>query len=120
MTFLQRLVVNSIAIVALAATGSVFAQTTVPAVPSVTPAPSCEKPGDAPNMNSSELGRAAAEQKRTNWSKSAKVYLECLKRFIDEQQAAAAPHIRAANAGVEEYNKAVKNFNDQTEATKQQ
>ena len=53
--------------VALAAVGA-QAQTTAPAAPSVTPAPNCEKPGDMPNSGSSEIGKAAAEQKRTKWS----------------------------------------------------
>ena len=98
--------------VALATSGTVFAQTAAPAAPTMTPAPACEKPGDPPSSSPSELGRVAAEAKRTNWTRSMKAYLDCLKAFVTEQQAAAAPHLRAANAAVEEYNKSTKTFND--------
>ena len=36
-----------------------------PAAPTVTPAPNCEKPGDPPSRAPSELGKSAAETKRT-------------------------------------------------------
>ena len=98
--------------IALAITGTAFAQTAAPAAPTITPASTCEKPGDPPSTTPSELGRAAAETKRNNWTRSMKAYLECLKAFVTEQQAAAAPHIRAANTAVEEYNKGTKLFHD--------
>lgn len=40
----------------------------------------------------------------------------CLKRFVEEQQAAAAPHVKAANAAVDEFSRAVKIHNDQIDA----
>ena len=69
-------------------------------------------------MMTSELGKSAAEMKRNNWTKNMKSYLECLKTFVSDQQAAAAPHIRASNAAVEEFNKSMKTFNDQIDAAK--
>ena len=105
--------------VALGTTSTVFAQTTAPAAPTVIPAPNCEKPGESPSMNTSELAKSAAETKRSNWLKNTKAYLDCLKAFINDQQAAAAPHIKAASAAAEEFNKSVKTFNEQLDAAKQ-
>jgi hypothetical protein len=105
--------------IALAVTSTTLAQTTAPAAPTVTPAPNCEKPGEPPSLSAPELGKAAAEMKRNNWSKNMKAYLDCLKIFISDQQAAAQPHIKAANAAVDEFNKSIKVFNDQIEAQKQ-
>jgi hypothetical protein len=71
---------------------------------------SCEKPGDHP-------GRLATDNMRRNWTRNANAYLDCLKKYINEQQAAynvyvekAKPHLDAANGAVEEYNKAVTAF----------
>jgi hypothetical protein len=102
----------------LAAVGTALAQPTPPAQVSITPAPNCEKPGDPPGIGGPELSKEAAERRRSTWSKNMKAYFECLKHFIDEHQAAAAPHIRAANAAVDEYNKAIKIYNDQVDAAK--
>ncbi len=97
----------------LAATGAAQAQTTAPAAPSVTPAPNCEKPADAaPSSGSSEIGKAAAEQKRAKWNTGMKAYLDCLKKFVEQEQAASSTHAKAANAAVDEYNKAIKVYND--------
>ncbi len=106
-------------LIAFAAAGA-LAQTTAPATPTVTPAPNCEKPGDPPSMNTSELGKSSAEMKHSNWTKNMKAYLECLKTFIGDQQAAAAPHIKAANAAVDEFNKSIKIYNDQIGAAPNQ
>ena len=78
-------------LLALALAGGVArAQTTAPAAPTVTPAPNCEKPADAPGTGSSEIGKSAAEQRRTKWQTGMKTYMECLKQFVEEQQAASS------------------------------
>lgn len=105
---------------ALAAAGASLAQTSAPVQATITPAPNCDKPGDPPATGGPEIAKDAAERKRGNWSRSMKGYIDCLKRFVEEQQAAAAPHIKAANAAVDEFNKAVKIYNDQIEAAKPQ
>ena len=104
----------------LAVAGTSPAQTSAPSQATITPAPNCEKPGDPPAVGGTELAKDGAERKRSNWSKSMKGYIDCLKRFVEEQQAAAAPHIRAANAAVDEFNKAVKIYNDQIDAARPQ
>jgi len=103
---------------ALAVTSTAAAQTGAPATTTAPPAPNCEKPGEPPAIASTEMGRSAVETKRKDWFKAMRSYVDCLKAFIVEEQAAAAPHIRAANAAVEELNKSVKLFNDQAEDAK--
>lgn len=112
-----RLTVVALLALGLGAIGTALAQTPAPAA---VPAPSCEKPGDPPRVVTSETGREAAERKRNDWAKSMKAYVECLKSFIEEERAAAAPHIKAANAALDEYSKAVKTFNEQMEAARPQ
>jgi len=79
---------------------------------SVTPvaAHSCTKPGEHP-------GRLASDARRNAWFKTANAYLECLKKYIQEQQGAyntileqGKPHLDAANASIDEFNKAVAQF----------
>ena len=112
MPSVRPLVSTLVLALVLAAAGVAQAQTTAPATPTVTPAPNCDKPGDAPATSSSELGKAANEQKRAKWTTGMKAYLDCLKQFVEEQQAASSSHAKAANAAVEEYNKAIKAYND--------
>ena len=97
------------------ATAAVFAP--VPASGQVPMPPpqthSCAHPGDHP-------GRLASDRQKSGWEKEAVAFLECLKKFIAAQEAAAKPyndaaraHIDAGNAAVEEYNKSAKNFKEQ-------
>jgi hypothetical protein len=94
-------------------------QTAAPVTPTVTPAPNCEKPGNPPALDATNLGKAAAAQRQTKWTTEMRTYLECVKAFVAEQQAAAAPHIRASNAGIEEFNKGMKIYNDYIDLLKQ-
>lgn len=104
---------------ALAVSGAAFGQSAAPVTPTVTPAPNCEKPGDPPSIGSSELGKSATAQRQTKWTNGMRAYLDCVKAFVAEQQAAAAPHIRASNAGIEEFKRAMKVYNDYVELLKQ-
>lgn len=80
------------------------------------PAPpkhACEKPAEHP-------GRLATAAQARSWTRAANAYLECLKKFILDQQSAAKPyqeaakvHIEAGNAAIEEYNNSVKDLKDQ-------
>jgi hypothetical protein len=70
----------------------------------------CEKPGEHP-------GRLASDNMRRSWTRSANAFLECLKKYINDQQVAynayvekAKPHLDAANGTIDEYNKAVAAF----------
>ncbi len=115
----HRLSLTLICTVAFALAGTAFAQTTAPATPTITPSPSCQKPGTPPSSAPSELGKAAAESKRQNWMKDMKAYLECVRTFIADHQAQATTHSTAANAAIDEYNKSVKMMNEVVEAAKQ-
>ena len=73
----------------------------------------CKKPDEHP-------GKLASDNQVRNWTRTANAYLECVKKFISEQQAAAKPyqdaikaHIDAANGAITEYNDAVKSFKEQ-------
>ena len=86
------------------------AASAVPPPPAATMAHGCSTPGEHP-------GRLASDIQRRNWTRSANSYLECMKKFIAEQQAAynaivdkAKPHMDAANAAIDQYNKSVAAF----------
>ena len=112
------LILAALFALSLGGVGSALAQTAAPAQGAV-PVPSCEKPGDPPRALSTEAGREAAERQRNAWSNKMKTYVDCLKHFIDEQHAAAAPHIKAVQTTLDEYNQAIKTFND-VQAARQQ
>ena len=90
-----------------------FAQQSPSASPSSAPGPkhSCVKPGDFP-------GNLATDNQRKNWQRSYVEYADCLKKFINDEQAAAEPHIKASNDAINEYNSAVKEYNAQIEKAK--
>ena len=103
-----------LAAVSLSAVASVSAQQSAPAPASnARPAMAthgCKKPGDHP-------GRLASDTQRRNWVKDANDYLACLKKFALDQQAIAQPlfeqakpYADAANAAIEEHNKAAGEF----------
>ncbi len=97
---------------------SAFAQQATPpssATPAAAPAHGCKKPGDHP-------GKLGSDTQRRGWTKDANGYLECLKKFAMDQQAIAKPlydqakpHADAANAAVDEYNKAVAVLKEESE-----
>ena len=93
------------------------AQTSAPAAStpaaSTEPIPkaSCGKPDEYP-------GNLASDNQRRNWQKEYVGYIDCLKKFIEEQQALAQPHIKASNAAIVEYNAGVKAYNDTVQKAK--
>jgi len=83
-----------------------------PATPAApTPKPECGKPGDYP-------GNLASDNVKRTWQKDFVAYVDCLKKFIGEQQALAEPHVKASNAAIAEYNDGVKAYNDQIQKAK--
>lgn len=68
----------------------------------------CVRPGDVPGSLASDLQRRA-------WQKEYQTYGDCLKKFINDQRALAEPYNKASNTAIDEYNGAVKYFNDQIE-----
>jgi hypothetical protein len=85
------------------------------ATPGAVPKPDCPHPGEHP-------GRLASDNQVRNWARDARSYLECVKKFVDEQKALALPllerakpHQDAANAAIDLYNKSQKDFVEQQE-----
>ena len=100
-----------VAVAALSSTA--FAQQAPAPAAAAAPVPkhSCVKPGEYP-------GNLASDAQRRTWQKEFVGYIDCLKKFVEEQQALAKPHVDAANAAVNEYNAGVKDYNAQVEKAK--
>lgn len=81
------------------------------APPAPTPKHACVKPGEYP-------GNLASDNQRRTWQKSYVEYVDCLKKFVTEQQALAEPHVKASNEAINEYNAGVKEYNAQIEKAK--
>lgn len=99
---------------ALAATSLVLAAHAVAQgpIPATTPAPivivaphTCAKPAEFP-------GRVAQQPRIVKWSNDVRVYTECLKAYVAERNATIDANARQAKSAVDEYNAAVKDFND--------
>ena len=106
---IRALAALAVAALASAALGQQAAPAAAPAAP--LPKHSCAKPGEFP-------GNLASDTQKRTWQKEYVDYVDCLKKFIEEQQALADPHIKAANAAINEYNTGVKEYNSQIEKAK--
>jgi hypothetical protein len=71
-------------------------------------APSCTKP-EFP-------GKVAPQARQKRWSDDFKVYIECLKTYIGERNAAIEANSKAAKAAVDEFNTNVAEFNAQVKS----
>lgn len=94
-----------------------FAQTTAPAAAApAASAPPAAAPAAPPKANCGAKpehpGRLASDNMKRAWQRDANTFLECLRKFAGEQQQLAQEYIKAANATVDEYNSAVKEFQD--------
>ena len=65
----------------------------------------CAKPAEYP-------GNLASDNQKKAWQKEYVAYVDCVKKFIEQQQALAEPHVKASNAAINEYNAAVKAYNE--------
>ena len=107
----NRLIRLAIA-VALGGIAVAAAAQQAPATPAAPPPRhSCTKPGEFP-------GNLASDNQKRNWQKEYVSYVDCLKKFIEEQQALAEPHIKASNDAINEYNAGVKAYNAEVEKAK--
>jgi hypothetical protein len=112
----QRAISTFAVLVVAAFAASASAQTAAPATAApaaaaAVPKPECAKPGDYP-------GNVASDNVKRNWQKDFVAYVDCLKKFIEEQQALAEPHVKASNAAIAEYNAGVKAYNDPVQKAK--
>jgi hypothetical protein len=101
-------------LVAAAYASAASAQTPAPAAPAPAAGPipkhSCPKPEFPSNL--------ASENQKNAWRKDFIAYVDCIKKFVTDEQALAKPHLEAANAAVEDYNAAVREYNDTIEKSK--
>lgn len=74
--------------------------------------PNCQKPGEVPGALASDLQRRGWQQNYTAW-------VDCMKKFINDQRALAEPYNNASNAAIEDYNNTVKVYNEQIEKLKE-
>ena len=111
------LAVAAIAFAGIAAQAGAQTTTTAPtaAAPASSapiPKPECgAKPGEYP-------GNLASDNQKRAWQKEYVAYIDCLKKFVEEQQSLAEPHVKAANAAINEYNAGVKAYNDEIQKAK--
>ena len=76
------------------------------------PKPECgPKPGEYP-------GNLASERQKTQWSKDYVAHLDCLKKFVEEEQAVLQARQKALEQAVNEYNSGVKAYNEQVQKAK--
>jgi hypothetical protein len=106
MNRLHALAASLVLAAALPALGQTPAPTAAaPAAPSAAP-PAKHNCGAKPE----HPGRLASDNMKRAWQRDANAYLECVKKFANEQQQIAQDYIKAANAAVDEYNASVKEF----------
>jgi hypothetical protein len=86
-------------------------QAAAPASPAPVPKHNCAKPDEYP-------GNLASNEKKNAWQKTYVAYVDCLKKFITEEQALAEPHVKASNDAINEYNAGVKAYNAEIEKAK--
>ena len=100
-----------VAALALAAAPALAQQPAATTPSGDVPKHNCAKPGEFP-------GNLASEGQKRQYQRDYIAYTDCLKKFVSDQNKLAEPHIKAANDTVNEYNAAVKSFNDMVEAEK--
>jgi len=76
-----------------------------PSPPIEAPKPACTKPDEYP-------GNLASDRRKNAWAAEVKGYLACLKKFVDDQNAIAQVHFKAAGAAIEEHNAVAKAANE--------
>ena len=93
--------------------GVALAQTPAPAPAPTAPMPTiaahtCAKP-EFP-------GKVAPQSRQKKWSDDFKAYIECLKGYIGERNAAIEANSKAAKSAVDEFNTNVAEFNAQVKS----
>jgi hypothetical protein len=101
-----------ITLLALAASPALAQQpATAPAGGEAAPKHTCAKPGEFP-------GNLASDNQKRQYHRDYVAFTECLKKFVADQNKLAEPHVKAANDTANEYNTAVKAYNDFLEKEK--
>jgi hypothetical protein len=117
----STLVVAAFSIAAFAQTNAPAANAPAANAPASTtaeapiPKPDCGKTSEYPGDIG---GDRQAERKIKEWQKEYISHLECLKKFVEDQQALAVAHQKARDQAANEYNEEVKAYNDQVQKAK--
>ena len=85
------------------------AQTAAPATPVAMAKPNCGEKPEHP-------GRLASVRQKNQWVKEANTYLECLRKFAEDQRALVEQYRVAANAAIQAHTDAVQDIKAQAEA----
>lgn len=96
-----------------AAAGIAVAQSPAPAPASAAPRSACVKPDAHP-------GRLASDNRKKQWSKDANAWNDCMKIYVAELQAQANTAVAAANQAVEDFNKTIREIQEQINAANAQ
>jgi len=104
---------SSTLVLGLVLAGAALAQAPAPAPAPTAPLPSvaahaCTKP-EFP-------GKVAPQSRQKKWSEEFKAYVECLKTYIGERNAAIEANSKAAKSAVDEFNTNVAEFNAQVKS----
>lgn len=99
----------SFAVPLVVLSASAGAQTAAPATPVAMPKPNC---GDKPE----HPGRLATVRQKNQWVKDANTYLDCLRKFAEDQRALVEQYRVAANAAIQAHTEAVQDIKAQAEA----
>ena len=102
---LLRSVPRSWLVAAVFAAGCGVSLAQSPSPPIEAPKPACTKPDEYP-------GNLASDRRKNAWAAEVKGYLACLKKFVDDQNAIAQAHFKAAGAAIEEHNAVAKAANE--------
>jgi hypothetical protein len=102
---IDRVAAGAVAVAFSLFAASALAQQGAAPAPAAVPKHKCGKPSEYP-------GNLASDTQKKNWQKDYVAYVDCVKKFIEEQQALAEPHVKASNEAINEYNAAVKAYNE--------
>lgn len=96
-------------IAALALPALALAQAPAPSIPAPPPGvevpkPGCKRPDEYP-------GNLATDLRKRAWDKDVTAYIECMKKFIEDQKALGDAHYTAAQRAIETTNKDIQEFN---------
>jgi hypothetical protein len=94
----------AIPVVALAQTPAPAQSIPAPPPGVEVPKPTCKRPDEYP-------GNLASDLRKKAWDKDVSAYIDCMKKFIEEQTGLGNAHYTAAQRAIESTNKDIQDFN---------
>ena len=102
-----------LAVLAFSVTAGVVCAQTPAAAPAPAKAAACPKPDAFP-------GRLASDNAKRAWQKDVNTWQECMKKYVGDMQTEANNAVKAANAAIDDFNTAAREFQKQIDAAKDQ